>query len=301
MGFDYRINDNKVVFVSDVIALINDEPTTLTSGTITRLQKKNIDINTIKVNEKTIQDGDGITYIEGTDYDVSMAGDFTQISRRPGGAIVNGSTVFVDYEYISKPAFDYSTFMQTYGIRFDLWSVLSLSYRLSIAQQKYRGGVQQDELLDDSIHYADAALNWKWSKTTISWEDKYTINAPLRKWTVVETLTFRPSDSIFLLLSGHYGQSDFKDTADSNRFSSINTRFQKGVGRRGLLNVEAFRNEITGSKENIVHTGFSSSFEWRYRIWTVTTTYTLFNEKDHKSGEDFKDQLVKFEISRILF
>jgi hypothetical protein len=103
------------------------------------------------------------------------------------------------------------------------------------------------------------------------------------------------------LLSGHYGQSDFKDTADSNRFSSINTRFQKGVGRRGLLNVEAFRNEITGSKENIVHTGFSSSFEWRYRIWTVTTTYTLFNEKDHKSGEDFKDQLVKFEISRILF
>lgn len=298
-GFDYRIVDNKVRVVGVSIPA-PAESLSLNAGSPNFLNKDEIVIDSIVVRDTTGTECSGIDFIcvEGINYIVHQVGKSTDI--RPLGLLA-GKPVVIEYDYIASPAFDYSTLNQHYGITLELWSALRLYYKLNLAKQYYRDGISSGDLSDDNIHSAGAKLKWKRTETNLEWEDKYTVNAPVKRWSISEAITSRPNEDMFLSLSAQYAKTTFKETSSQDRSLGIKSDFQWMLMRNGLLKLSAFRDNLKGSVEKRTQTGLASSFELSYRIYMLQLQYMYSHEKDDDSGITFNHQFVELKLSRTLF
>ncbi|MEK6527893.1 MAG: hypothetical protein AABZ36_03295, partial [Nitrospirota bacterium] len=242
-----------------------------------------------------------IIYIKDIDYRVTEIDSFVRISRIIGGGISNGQVVLIDYKYLSNPAFDYSTFSQSYGVGLNLWNAWRIYYKFNHLKQEFLSGIPPDRLIDDNIHTAGTELEWKWSRTSLEFEDKQVTILPTERWRVEETITIRPERRIYFNLSGDYGANKFKDTGEIERFNSIRATLQVITSNWSWLRFEGFRNKLSGQLQKTTNSGLSSTFEWFYGIWRMGISYRFLNEKDEISQETFKNNYLLFEIKRTLF
>jgi hypothetical protein len=293
MGHDYKITERDIT--ANYIQVI-DEPITLRGSEITFLANKNIDIDSIVVRDNTRT----IPYIKNTHYKVTEIGSSIGISRI-GTTIGDGQEVLVSYKYLSTPAFDYSTFNQSYGINLDLWYVLMIYYRFNRSKQRVISGIPPEELIDDSIHTAGTEFRWKWSRTKLEFEDRETTNMPATRWRAEETITLRPFEKVFFSFSGNYGRSKFKDTGETERSNGIRANIQMLTSRWSRFTAEGFRYKISGLSERTTDSGVSLIFEWFYEIWRGSLSYRFLNEKDEIFQETRKNHYILFEIKRTLF
>lgn len=295
-GFDYKQTDQN--FTVDYIQVI-DEPVTLTDGAIALLANENVDIGSIIVTNNSVPPS--VTYIKDVDYRVTIIDSTVRISRITGGAISNGETVLVSYRYIGNPAFDYSTYGQSYGVNLGLWSVWRIYYNFNRSTQRFLSGIPPDELIDDITHTAGTELEWKWSRTTLEYKDSQTTNTPTESWRMEETVTLRPNERIYMNLSGSYGATRFKDTAEREIFKGLRANMHMAVSGNSRVTLEGFRNIISGSLEKTTDTGVLSAYEWYYGIWNASVSYRFSYEEDDISKETFKNQYVLLKINRSLF
>jgi len=294
IGHNYNINNRDIT--ADSIQVI-DEFIILTTGIITLLANEHVDIDSIVVTDNT----GTIVYIRDIDYRITETDSFARISRIPGGGIADGQEVLVDYKHLSNPAFDYSTFGQSYGISLSFWSAWKIFYMYNHSKQSFLSGIPPDELIDDSIHTAGTELDLKWSRTKFEFKDRQTTNVPTTSWRAEETVTLRPFKGVFSSLYGSYGTTKFKDTGEIEKFNTIRATIQVRTSRRSKLRVEGFRNKISGAAERITDTGVSSTFEWVYRIWSGSLRYRFLNEEDEIFQETRNNHYILFEIKRALF
>ncbi|MBI4682073.1 MAG: hypothetical protein HY757_03105 [Nitrospirae bacterium] len=295
-GFDYKQTDQNIS--PDYIQVI-DEPVTLTDGTVALLANKNVDIGSIIVTDNGVPPS--ITYIKDVDYRVTMIDSIVRISRITGGAINNGDTALVSYRYIGNPAFDFSTYGQSYGVNLGLWSVWRIYYNFNRSTQRFLSGIPPDELIDDITHTAGTELEWKWSRTTLEYKDSQTSNTPTESWRMEEAVTLRPNEKIYFNLFGNYGATTFKDTAERELFKGIRANMHMAVSGNSRVTLEGFRNIISGSLEKTTDTGVLSAYEWYYGIWRASASYRFSYEEDDISKETFKNQYVVLKINRSLF
>lgn len=292
---DYSINERDVT--ANFIQVV-DEPITLTTGVITLLANEHVDIDTIVITDIT----GTIVYLKDINYRIIETDSFVRISRIPFvGGINDGDTVLVDYRYLSNPAFDYSTFGQSYSINLNLWSAWRIYYSFSRSEQKFLSGIPPDSLTDDTIHTAGTELRWKWSRTKFEFTDRDTTNVPTTRWRATETISVKPFKKVFFSLSGNYGKTKFKDTGEIDKFYGLSSNIQWFLTRQSRLQIEGFYNKISGITLKTVDTGFSSLLEWYYRIWTLRLRYRFLNEKDEISQEIFRNHYFLFEITRRLY
>ncbi len=294
MGHNYKLNKRDIT--ANFIP-VTDESITLNGYEITLLAKKHVDINSIVVTDNT----GTTTYLKDIDYRVTEISSSIGISRKIGTGITDEQEVYVSYSYFSNPAFDYSTFGQSYVVSLNLWSAWMIYYRLDRSKQKFLSGIQPDRLVDDSIHTAGTELKWKWSRTKLEFKDKETTNVPSTSWRAEETVTLRPFKEVFFSFSGNYGKSKFKDTGEIKRSNGIRTNIQMLTSRWSRFKVEGFRHKISGQSEKTTYSGVSSIFEWFYGIWKGSLSYRFLNEEDEISQEIYKNHYILFEVKRRLF
>ena len=293
-GYDYRLVNRDI---TQNFLDIRDESHFLTDGVIALLANEHVVIDSIAITDAT----GTIVYIKDVDYRIEEIDFSVRISRTTFGGIANGQEVLVDYQYLSNPAFDYSTFGQSYGINLNLWSVWRVFYRFNRSEQKFISGTPPDTLTDDSIHTAGTELNWKWSATRLELEDRQTTNIPTRKWQAEETITARYGRSIFLSLSGHYGVLKFKETDEDEKFYGVNSNIQLITSRQSRLTFQGFEDRTSGPAKDITNSGFLSNFEWFYGIWRAGISYKFLNERDEIFNETRRNHYVLFEVKRMLF
>ncbi len=291
-GHAYRIVNNSIK--SDNIPVI--ESPTLNDDNIVLLKNEHVNIISIKVLNES-----GTPYMEHFDYELVEIGSFAGIRRIPGSSISDGQKVFVQYEFLSNPAFDYSTFEQSYGINLNLWSAWRIYYTFTRNKQSFISGIQPDNLVDDNIHLARTELDWKWSKTVLEFNDRQTTNLPSKSWRAGETVTVKPEENIFVSISGSYGKTRFKELGETEKATSIRTIMQMLISNWSRLSVEGFRYEISRPSYHTMRSGFLSLFEWAYAIYGGSVSYRFTNEKDKISNETFKRHYLLFEVKRALF
>ena len=293
MGHNYRIS--KSVITANFIQ-ITDASITLTGYEITLLTNEHVDINSI-----VVTDNADVPYLKDIDYRVTEIGSSIGISRKIGTGITDGEEVYVSYSYLSNPAFDYSIFGQSYGVNLNLWSAWMIYYRFNHFKQKVISGIPPDRIIDDSIHNAGTAFNWKWSRTKFEFKDSDVAYVPTTSWSAEETVTIRPFRNVFFSFYGNYGKSKFKDTGEIEKFNSIRANIQMLTSRRSRFRVEGFRNKSLGLSGRTTDSGISLTFEWFYRIWNGKLRYRFLNEKDEISQETRKNHYILFEVKRRLF
>ncbi len=295
MGQDYRVTTRSV---GEVYVNVINEAHVLSTGDVTFLDNRNVDLGTVVV---TSSDG-SIIYTRDMDYTLDLVGTSVRISRMPFGAITDGQSVLVSYSYLSNPAFDSATYGQNYGLGFYLWSVWRINYRYSHSGQDFLGGIRPDVLAEDTRHTLDTDLKWKWSTTRFLFEDSTsTSGVSTTRWRLDENLTFRPLNNAFFSVSGYVGQTTFKETSAEENFHGVRSDVQWKVTDNSRARAEAFYGEIDGSSINTVDKGLAARWDWFYGIWTADITYRFLNQEDMNNGQSRNRHSIYFTIRRSLY
>jgi hypothetical protein len=292
--FDYVFTDRSG-FDESVIQ-VNDEPHVLTTGVVTLLDNADVSTGTIVVTDIT-----GTTvYAENVDYTIGQVGNFTSISRTTVGAIANGQTVLVDYQYTSDPTFDDTIFNQAYGIQFYLWNALTLAYRYQNANQHIVSGPHPDNPIDDTAHRAEVRLNLGWTDTRLTLEDTdRSSGISTTAWVASQTFRLRPVSRFFADFTGSYGMTDFKDTNETQDQYGLSGRLFWTPTGWCRFRVEGFLNKISGDVQDTTDSSLSAGVEFSYRIWKGGIFYYFDNSKVEDASR--KRQAVRVEILRILW
>lgn len=290
MGHSYMKNE---VDRTDRIVEVNEESVILRTGTVSLLKNNNVDIDTIEVRNPVAPFN---VYTENVDYTIEEMGSSIRIIRKAGGLITDGQEVYVDYEYLADPEYDYSTVTGSYGIALNLWKVWHIYYNLNQKDERFLSGIRPDDLIHDRIHSAGTGLTWNWSKTNLSYSDVDTTNLPKEEWNVEETLTFNPQRDLYLSFSGGYGEIRFKEREEVENFRKFSSTMQMLTSQKSRLTVEGFWQETSSPREKIVNSGISTVFELAYRILRGSLEYTYSNEENLLAQEVTTNHYVLMEL-----
>ena len=295
LGQDYRVT-NRSYEVSFIQVL--NEAHVLKTGDITFLDNLNVDLSTVVV---TSADG-SIVYALDVDYTLERIGKSVRISRTSFGAIDNGGSVLVSYQYLSNPAYDSSNYGQSYGLGFYLWSAWRTNYLYVRSQEDFISGIPPDTLADDTRHLLTSDLTWEWSTTRLLYEDiESTTGVSSTRWLVEESLLFRPLERVFLNLSGYVGHATFKDYGTEDDYFGGRAEVQWRVTNWSKARLEGFYDEIDGTSTKTKNIGLLARWEWSYGIWTGEATYRFLNQEDFTSDQTINRNSLFFSIRRSLY
>jgi len=295
LGQDYRVT-NRSYDVSYIQVL--NEAHVLRTGDITLLDNLNVDLSTVVVTSADAS----IVYALDFDYTLERIGKSVRISRTSFGAIPNGGSVLVSYQYLSNPAYDSSSYGQSYGLGFYLWSAWRTNYLYTRSQEDFISGIPPDTLADDTRHLLTSDLTWKWSTTRLLYEDiESTTGVSSTRWLVEESLLFRPRERVFLNLSGYVGHTTFKDFGSAEDLFGGRAEVQWRVTNWSRARVEGFYEETDGTSTKIKNIGALALWEWSYGIWTGEASYRYLNQQDFTSDQTINRNSVFFSIRRTLF
>jgi hypothetical protein len=294
-NFDYIYTDRSG-FDESVIQVTN-EPHVLTTGVVTLLDNEDVSTGTIVVTDVT----GTIVYAVNVDYTIGQVGNFTSISRTTTGAIANGQTVLVDYQYTSDPTFDDTIFNQAYRIQFYLWDALTLGYGFQHANQHIVSGPHPDNPIDDTRHTAEIRLNLGWTDTRLTFEDTdRSSGTSLTRWTASQTFRLRPMRRFLVDVTGSYGSTDFKDTNQTQDQYGMSGRLFWTPTGWCRFRAEGFWNKVSGDlQDNTTDANLTVGVEFSYRIWSGGIFYYYDYSKVGESSR--KRQAARVEIIRILW
>lgn len=296
MGWDYLYTTRDGA--NNSITQVNNEPHTLGPTQETYLDNYNADPASVVVTNVP----GTIIYIANIDYTVDVVNDFTRITYLPFGSITAGQAVMVNYRYLRDSAYDDGLLTENYGINTTLFHDWQLSYSYMRANQSILSGQAPDKQIDDSIHRVRIRYNHDWSDTTFNYEDSNRQSSrPYTRWEIQETLNYRPQWQMYIALKGYMGQTTYKDNNEVKDFYGAVTTFDWILARWCKFRLEGYYNSIMSDLEQITNSGAKAGFEFRYRIWTARLSYDFTDQNNITTEYQRREQLVRFEIIRIMW
>lgn len=297
MGFNYRLR--RSIFDEEFIPVI-DEPLVLSGFNFSFLEKKFIDIGSIRVTDIP---GTRV-YIKDLDYEVDEINFFVRIRRTVGSAIGDGEQVHVSYRYLStSPSYDDATFRQSYGFNINLWSSLFFSYEYRHSKQKILSGIAPDIPEDDTEQRVAIELVWKFTDTTFSYEiTDRTAGNSIEKWQVDEFLTFRPLEDLFFRLTGTLGHYEFKrGVTEEQDAYGFGFNIDWIPVRWGKLGLTGSRHIVSGDTTDTEDNEIKVVFQMSYSIWNGSLHYSYLLRQDNIADETRQINRLFFEIVRVNF
>jgi hypothetical protein len=290
-----------------------DESHTLTVGGFTLLENDNV-VNSSIIVKSANNNGRvpaGFVFIpfdpanpnDPFDYSIEEIDSFTRIvANQLSPNMVFPQPVLVDYSFIPDPSYDDIDFSQRYGVRLNLWSALTLSYNFSHSKEYVVSGPDPDNLRDDTGHSAAALFKWRWTETRFTFEDRELNSSPsTRMWSAEEAIRFRPARSVFSEFLGVYNWRKVKDTGDIDKFYRLRFNIDWLIYRRCKWRNSGFWTDFSGSNENTVTSGVSSSLEFSYRIWRGELKYKFSNEDDKRNEDRRQVHYFLVQLIRVPF
>lgn len=120
-----------------VVRIVN-EMQTLTDGESTLLEKPYIEAGSVVIRDNT----GTIVYQENLDYIITPRGDFTEVTRVPGGQITNGQDVIADYNAMQPGSYSFRASNNSLSA--------SLSFFRNLFEIYYRGASQEYPFVNDT-------------------------------------------------------------------------------------------------------------------------------------------------------
>lgn len=289
-SFKYEDDNTEAVFRD-----IRDETLVLTGTSPVFLDNLNVDRDSI-----IVTDSNGlIVFIEGVDYIlIESDGSIAVVRLGVGSGISDGSTVHVDYRFSADGPSEINTRAVRGGINLNLWSALTLFYNINTTKQEFVSGEHPASLTDDTVQRAGAKLGWRWSTTSVEYEDRDTVRAPLTRLSAREILLFQPSPDVVLSLNGNYTETELKDTNDETRQYGGEATARWRLYRSGELRGGVFARRVRGDIQDIDDIGANARFQWEFGLWSGSISYDLVKQNDHANDQTRNRQRMLFEASR---
>jgi hypothetical protein len=152
-GAGYSITDDRTQ--PGLVSIVN-ESQTLSDTATTFLNNPNVVASTVVVTNTS----NTITYLLNVDYTLTPHGTLTQIQRLPAGAIANGTSVLVNYQYQSGLPVEYGTTDLHGRVTLDLFNHLTLYVNRESLENSVLSGTNQGQFqnLEETLY--GATLRW---------------------------------------------------------------------------------------------------------------------------------------------
>lgn len=281
---------------NDILA--TTEQHMVTTGGVTFLRQENIDPDSIRVTDTTST----IVYIEDQDYTVEIVGSLIRIRPTLIGNITDGQELLVSYQFASTGEFDDLVLGHSAGISVFLWSTLRLSYDYSRRTQDILSGIEPENLIDDRIQRTQVRLFWKWTDTTVSYDNFETsLSSSRSTWRINEELKFKPMRSLHLDFSGYVGNTLFKNTDEKEDFNRVATKITWYPAYWYRTGLEAYHYQISGNVQDASNSGILAFIDLHYGKWTCNLSYRYLDQTDEISDFDRARQSVLLKITRAIW
>ncbi|GEM_PF-1838027 len=292
-GAGIAYSEDKRETMDNVISII-DEAHTLTTGVLTFLDMPRADTATVVVTNAA---GD-ITYVLNVDYLLTEAAERTQIQRVPGGSILDGQDVVVDYRAQSSPLVKFNTLSQNYRFRMDfLEQLIGVYYNLSKESHPRASGGENLVLqkLTDTIVGVD--FNYKNFSVELSGEDYDSNLSPYKQTRIKESYFFNPTEKSTLTFDSSQCKVRFISSQDTQKFFDFISRYTIGLNAYSRLNAEAgFRwQEGTGIDLDDITAG--SGYELSLNKFTLDIKYEF--RKQQYLTDTLINHFISFKAKRV--
>ncbi|QNN20956.1 hypothetical protein HED60_01270 [Planctomycetales bacterium ZRK34] len=270
---------------------ILDEAVTLNGVTPVALNFARVVTGTVTVTDTT----NTITYFQGIDYELQQIGSFTEIRRLVGGTIVDGQTVFVDYQIDLSRNADYHTdmFNWSHRIRFDdIPLAMYVEYHL------------RDEVFDSGIDPMNLEHDERWLVGSEVYIDDFTIGAEYEQrklrlsppWDAYRgriNYMHMLSPESSLNASAHYEMLQYDQAQefglepgrDFRESYGLNANFTSKVQRNLLVRLEASYTKTSGrNNDELIRIG--PSVTWFKGAMELTVSgYQAFYQQEETEGD----------------
>ncbi len=290
-GAGYQVTD--IHTQPGPISIVN-ESHTLSNTAITFLNNPNVVLSTVVVTDST----GAILYLLNTDYTLTPNGTMTQIQRLPAGAIADGASVLVRYQYESNLPIEYGTTDLHGRLTLELFKHLSLYVGQSSLENSVLSGTNQGQLqnLNDTLF----GTSVRWDPATVTAEHEI----------YDSTITPYVSDMVSLILTspaGETGRMGANATYRHLSFESIGGQTLRTLG----LSYQATPKDwptfnVTAGYEWDNDLGVASEYEYarvaleyHYRGTTLSLEYQINHTNASPTTE--LSQYAFFSIRRRLF
>jgi len=235
LGVGLNYSEEKRKTLGNILSII-DESQTLTTGTVTLLDKPDVDTATVVVTDLT----GTTTYILNVDYQLSSVGERTQIQRIPAGSISNGQKALVDYQARGSPFLKFNTLGENFRFRIDfLDELVGAYYRLAREGHPKESG--QDDFILQTLSDTAIGLDFNYKNLSVELENEdYDSDlSPYKRLRFRESILFNPTEESTLTLQSSQIIVRLVNTQDTQRFFDCLSRYSVGLNRYSRFNIEA--------------------------------------------------------------
>ena len=154
-----------------------------------------------------VTDNSGLTlFVEGIDYRLDKLGSTVRLTAITTGALQLGTAILVDYAFRGQP--DATFYTDTWGgggrLAFD-WGLSLFAQHGRTSHDLQSGSDSGDRLQTTAVSTAGIELDRGPSRTSLSYQEQDNRTNPFRRWQADESLRFRPTANLSLILNAGWG------------------------------------------------------------------------------------------------
>lgn len=290
-AYTYRKEDNDIDALSSQVI---NESVQLEGTSPAFLNRARIDLSSIIVTDAT----SATIYVEDLDYVVTVVGDSVTIERTLFGSIGDGDSVLVDYTYETRAPFESDRFGVRFGVSVNLWRRLRVYYNRSRLSEDLVSGTAPTDLADDTIERTGATLDWRWSRTSVEYEDRDTVRTPLTRWRAQQSLNFRIRKTLSAGVSASYSETEFKDSTNDSRSHGVSGNLRWNLRRFGELEIIVYSRDVDSDAQTSSSEGLSARWSARFGAWHSLVQYESLDDEELLTEQIRDRNVVTLQLRR---
>jgi len=267
MGLDYSEEEKKAP--NSVLSVIG-ESHTLTTGSITFLNQLRVNISTVVI----MNSAGTAVYIINIDYRLNSLGERTQIQRLPGGSIIDGQEVLVNYQASSAPFLVFSSLENNFRARIDfLDRLIGVYYRLN--KNSYPRKPNEEGLVLQTLSDTTKGMDFNYKNLRLELEhEEFDSNlSPYKRLLFRESFFINPSEKSTLTFQSSQSIVRLAQTQDQQKFFDYLSRYSLGLSNYSRCNFEAGIRRQSGIGVNLDELAAGAGYELNIGKFTMSAKY----------------------------
>jgi hypothetical protein len=291
LSYNFRKRNLENNNLSPDISIINEEHS-LNDNEIILLNNPYIEINSIRVKDIT----GSIIYQEFLDYILLERGEFIEIQRIPGGLFSDGSSIYIDYQAIGQPSYEYAVNTNNFTSRLSLFkNLLEVYFRLN--ENSYDNIIGQDATILKSISQRvyGSKIRFNLLSAGIEFDDYNSNIIPYESTRYYLSLNSRISNNFSASVTGNLRLIKLIDENEKQEFRDLAGRLIYNISKITRFNLEASYRFQRGKGLDLDLSIIRGEVKTQYRAIYLTFGFEGYNRKYISEKLNYLGSFIRIE------
>jgi hypothetical protein len=291
LSYNFRKRNLENNNLSPDISIINEEHS-LNDDEIILLNNPYVEISSILVKDIT----GSIIYQEFLDYILIERGEFIEVQRIPGGLFSDGSSIYVDYQAIGQPSYEYAVNTNNFTSRLSLFNnFFEIYFRLN--ENYYDNIIGRDAtiLKTRSQRVYGSKIRFNLLSAGIEFDDYNSNIIPYESTRYYLTLSSRISDNFSTSVTGNLKFIELINENEKQEFRDLAGRLIYNVSKITSFSLEASYRFQRGKGLDLDLSIIRAELKTQYRAIYLTFGIEGYNRKYISEKLNYLGSFIRIE------